>query len=400
MSSSEFPPPRSDKGTGRTIRTTRADPSRPMAETPAPPMSFLQCHYAPIASGPGMVGLNDGAGLQDQKRCPPLHGAGILSVLLRCSETTSPSVEGPVIPVTIVRGDIVVARPAIEGLPVVPDGILARTTQERAMTTEESLSGMVAKEVWSGVFRVVNDGVRNLMPVDAQDIVAGYDGSIWLRRSEDGLVRLGSDGSHPWPLGSPEDHVFEVAPDRTMWAITGSLSSREGAGFRSTDGEVWTSQPCPGTCRGVTVAPDGTVWASWQEEDGRWRTGHLGPTGWQPLDGDELGPGRFLFTDAGDIYGGFCDYLCYLLRYEDGVWQDDEFYAEALIDVGPDGTVWADAGSCWGQGPTTPCDQDGLARFAGGERAEWTSADLFARRRVHRFTGDQSWPLWLRRADK
>ena len=74
-----------------------------------------------------------------------------------------------------------------------------------------------------GFFRVLNDGVRDLTPEEAEDVVAGYDGGIWLRGSEDGLVRLGSDGSRPWPLGSPEDHVFEVAPDGTMWAIPRAL---------------------------------------------------------------------------------------------------------------------------------------------------------------------------------
>ena len=245
-------------------------------------------------------------------------------------------------------------------------------------TTEGLLSGMVTKEVWPGVFRVASDGVRDFTTVEAVDIVAGYDGGIWLRRSEEGLVRLGSDGSHPWPLGSPEDHVFEVAPDGTMWAITGSLSSREGAGLRTTDGEVWMSQPCPGICKGVTVALDGTVWASWQEENGRWRTGHLGPMGWEPVGGDGPPFGRFFFTDAGDVYGYLCDYVCWLLRYEDGVWQDAQFYAQYLVDVAPDGTVWRDAGGCLGQEPAMPCGQDGLARFAGGEWAEWTSADLFA----------------------
>ena len=51
--------------------------------------------------------------------------------------------------------------------------------------------------------------------IEAVDIVAGYDGGIWLLR-EDEFLRLGSDGSHGWPTGSgPEDHLFEVAPEVT-----------------------------------------------------------------------------------------------------------------------------------------------------------------------------------------
>ncbi len=210
----------------------------------------------------------------------------------------------------------------------------AVTASPSPMTTEELLSGMVTEEVQPGVLRVVNDGVRDLASVEADDIVAGDDGGIWLRAEYENL-RLGSDGSHQRPLGlGPEDHVFEVATDGTMWAIPnypGYPMLRVGAGFRSTDGEVWTSQPCPGACYGVTVAPDGTVWASWRDEDGRWWTGHLGPTGWQALDGDGGGPlGRYYFTDAGDVYGAGCDWVCWLSRYEDGVWQETQVGVAAV----------------------------------------------------------------------
>jgi hypothetical protein len=257
------------------------------------------------------------------------------------------------------------------------------------------LDGMVTEEVDPGVFRVVNDGVRDLSPTDAVDVVAGYDGGIWLLR-EQGFLRLGSDGVHEWPMGSgPESHVLQVAPDGTLWVVpTGPVFAlpERGEGLRSTDGEAWSRQPCPGDyCTVVTVAPDGTLWASWGDGSAcdqadaadceRW-VGYLGPTGWQRLDGSTT-PAAFLrlvFTDAGDLYGVGAGWDYSLYRYENGGWRQVSYVP--LVDVGPDGTVWQFGGFSdelrWDE--LTESFNDvatwGLARFADGEWAGWTSADL------------------------
>jgi hypothetical protein len=253
----------------------------------------------------------------------------------------------------------------------------AVTESPSPMTSEELLLGMVTEEVEPGVFRVTSDGVRDLTSLDAGDIVAGYDDGIWLLR-EDGFLRLGSDGFHQWPAEvngwpvevAPEDHIFEVAPDGTMWVIPRwtnirVLDPRRAPGLRSTDGEEWTVEPCPERrqypdCRGFTVAPDGRVWALWKE--GRWRVGHLGPAGWQPLDGGlPTEFRRLFFTDAGDIYG-MKDGVEPLYRYEDGAWE--RFTGSwSVRGVGRDGTVWTDT-------------DDHLDRFRDGEWEHWDSADL------------------------
>jgi hypothetical protein len=269
------------------------------------------------------------------------------------------------------------------------------------------LEGMVTEEIEPGVFRVVNDGVRDLSSTDAVDVVAGYDGGIWLLR-EQGFLRLGSDGVHEWPWspvpprGVPESHVLQVAPDGTLWVIpTGSVFSTgrwfwPGEVFRSTDGEAWSSQPCPGGyCKGVTVAPDGTLWASWSwddgwacergvaEEDCEWWVGYLSPTGWQQLDGStpaDFGFERLVFTDAGDLYGVASGWDSVLYRYEDGTWRQISYVP--LVDVGPDGTRWQFGGFSdelrWDELTQSLRDDEtwGLARFADGEWEGWTSADL------------------------
>ena len=263
------------------------------------------------------------------------------------------------------------------------------------------LEGMVTEEVEPGVFRLVNDGVRDLSSTDAIDVVAGYDGGIWLLR-EQGFLRLGSDGVHRWPTGSvpvshvgPKSHVLQVAPDGTLWVIpTGRVFSTvtgswvwPGEVLRSTDGETWSSQPCPGDhCQGVTVAPDGTLWASWSDgsacegdaRDCEWWVGYLSPTGWQRLGGSnpaDLVLSRLGFTDAGDLYGVGCAWDCLLFRYEDDAWQVAAFVP--LVDVGPDGTVWQFGRFSDELRESFRDDETwGLARFADGEWAGWTSADL------------------------
>ncbi len=256
------------------------------------------------------------------------------------------------------------------------------------------LEGMVAEEIKPGVFRVVNDGVRDLSPTDAADVVAGYDGGIWLLR-EQGFLRLGSDGVHEWPADiAAENRILQIAPDGTLWVVPGSRSGfalkGRGEGVFSTDGEAWSSQPCPGTyCTGVTVAPDGRLWASWSWDDGwacargdaedcEYWVGGLGPTGWQRLDGStptDFFFDRLVFTDAGDLYGvaPFWDSMLY--RYEDGAWRQISYVP--LVDVGPDGTVWQFGGFSDELRESFRDDESwGLARFADGEWAGWTSADL------------------------
>jgi hypothetical protein len=257
---------------------------------------------------------------------------------------------------------------------------------------------LTVEEVAPGVFHVVNDGVRDIAPGTDTDVVAGYDGGIWFLQ-KNRFLRLGSDAEHAWPTGvGPDDHVLEVAPDGTLWLIPSEMYEappqypdraypdvRDGAGLRSDDGEAWTEQPCPGLggCRGLAVAPDGTVWASW-EKAGGWRVGHLGPTGWQRLDGEGrgefnvfIGYHRLFPTDAGDLYGAQCFGACGLFHSGGGDWEyllADGFGVGAFVfDVGRDGTVWLVA-----EGIVPPVTEagEGLARFADGEWSGWTSGDL------------------------
>jgi hypothetical protein len=263
----------------------------------------------------------------------------------------------------------------------------AATASPSPTTNTDILPGvtLTVEEVEPGVFRVVNDGVRDLDPGGNHGIAAGYDGNVWLLQ-EDEFLRLGSEEAHGWPTAfGPSDHDLEVTPDGTVWLVpnppyrAGWHDMTGDDVLRSADGEEWSAMPCPDNCTGVTVAPDGKAWASWTDGNGVWRVAHLGPESWQPLLGAfprDFTPGgfeRLLFTDAGDIYGVTCGWACLAYRYEYGAWHRQRD-AYALVDVGRDGTVWQDGG-IGDEVMETSFPGDGLARLAGGGWAAWTSDD-------------------------
>ena len=174
-------------------------------------------------------------------------------------------------------------------------------------TTTDILPGVLlsVEEEEPGIFKVVNDGARDLALGDDTDIVAGHDGGIWLLR-EDHFIRLGSDVAHVWPeAGRPHRVGFEVAPDGTVWVVPlRHLPDKYyydwpsiGPVF-SFDGDGWTrTQSLPDEVWAIAVAPDGTGWASWEVG-----THVLGPDGWQPFDREPIWAEELQLTDSGDHF--------------------------------------------------------------------------------------------------
>ena len=120
---------------------------------------------------------------------------------------------------------------------------------------------MVTEEIEPGVFRVVNDGVRDLANANNTDIVAGLDGGIWLLRPRR-FFRLGDDEWQRWASARPmRVDDFKVAPDGTVWTVR--VSRRETPAIQSFDGEKWTTQVVSWHFGSVEVTADGRVWATW-----------------------------------------------------------------------------------------------------------------------------------------
>ena len=205
------------------------------------------------------------------------------------------------------------------------------------MTTEELLSGMVTEEVEPGVFRVVNDGVRDLSyPVGGWG-VSGFmvdvtpDGSVWLsaRAGGQGLFRLGEEPVFEDLEGFPP--YREVAPDGSLWAIGDVPDDR--SGIFSFDGEGWTVRATTtDDFSALAVGPDGTVWVA-------------------AIDRDKYCP---------DIEAGDCSGIVLLRLEDDGSlttiedWSD-VYDGDAVVyqlAVSPDGDVWLVGTSARARGPS------------------------------------------------
>ena len=177
---------------------------------------------------------------------------------------------------TVQRSDEV--PPAAVSAPPTTEATSEATKAPTTSVRTDILPGvaLTVEEVEPGVYRVVNDRVRDLILGGNTDIVAGHDGGIWLLRKNQ-FVPLGGEG-HGWATERPA-YVsdFEVAPDGTVWV------QADGA-IQSFDGEGWTTHHEVLGGATVEVTPDGRVWAVWQDpeqESGQQVFGYLDEDGWQ-----------------------------------------------------------------------------------------------------------------------
>jgi hypothetical protein len=265
-------------------------------------------------------------------------------------------------------------------------------------TTDELLAGMVTEEVEPGVFRVVNDGVRDLAKANDFDIVAGHDGGIWLLR-RGRFFRLGSDDWLAWPTETPKHAAFEVASDGTVWVgAHEGLQSFDGRDWTVHDGHDW---------RSLEIAPDGTVWSTWVAEDQRRQVfGYLDADGWQGVGETDVYVVTLRVASPDDIWGMVPTWVFpFVVRFVDGAWQrlvgvegteatwqpamepaseaNEAFHDVAL---GPDGTAWLPS---WDRAT----DGDVLIRFDGDEWSRWPIPDTEALRPPLAVSPDGS--LWF-----
>ena len=262
----------------------------------------------------------------------------------------------------------------------------ASDTEEATTTISDLLSGMVTEEVEPGVYRVDNDGVRNLASVNDTDIVAGEDGGIYLLRPQR-FVRLGSDEWQAWDTEDFHSGDFEVAKEGGAWT----------SAIESVAGEEWT--PLEGSIvTAVDMAPDGTVWAFWED---RWQDpavqrravfAYLDEDGWQTL-GHLDRVNDLLVAGPDDIWAtaGLWP-RNYLHRFVDGAWQRlvgfegteptwqpaEEPVADdtGQFDHGPDGGVGLGPdGTLWGVRLGDDFDLLDLVRFDGSGWSRWSLDD-------------------------
>jgi len=281
----------------------------------------------------------------------------------------------------------------------------ATTQQTEVITRSDLLQGvdLVTEEVELGVFRVVNDGVRELTwPADRKDlylngvldrsIAAGPDGSVWLFWPNESF-RLGQPGSTRWgrdplPWGTED---IEIAPDGTVLRVR--------SGLRYLDQNDQWQSAYEGSFLDIEAAPDGTLWGVWPNRyrcrknttgagkgcasyvsrldlrDNDDTVGHASPAFKNHRYAGVIG---FWVTDDGTIWlwdmweptkGGRGKHS--LTRSDGRVFERIDLPSgirksnpiSVTADMNADGTLWAQAGPA---GPST------LARFDG---TRWTTFD-------------------------
>jgi hypothetical protein len=134
------------------------------------------------------------------------------------------------------------------------------TASPTPITTDALLSGMVTEEVEPGVYRVVDDGVRDLSDLEAfgvNSLAIAPDGVVWVYSEHTGLFHLA--GAEAQKAASPLGSMV-VAADGSVWLTddgTERIRSFDGAtwaeyGSGAQDGREWLD---------LSTGPDGTVWA-------------------------------------------------------------------------------------------------------------------------------------------
>jgi hypothetical protein len=272
-------------------------------------------------------------------------------------------------------------------------GPAAVTESPSPMTSEALLSGMDTEEVEPGVFRVTNDGVRDLRYSGGTGFMVDVtpDGSVWLSTDDGkrGLFRLGEERVFEEVEGFFSS-FREVAPDGSLWAIDWDWDFSRG-GIFSFDGEGWTVRATTtDPLYALAVGPDRTVWVLAEDDDKRCPDTEDDDCSGTVLLRLEDDGSLTTIEDWSDVFDGDAalDQLAvspdgdvwlvgtprsHLLRFDgegwDAIpsperWNPGGRGPYRYLDVGPDGAVWLKA-------DTT----GGLARFEDPGWTTFTQAD-------------------------
>jgi hypothetical protein len=186
----------------------------------------------------------------------------------------------------------------------------AQTPAASVATTGE---GFVTVEVEPGLFRIVNDGVRDVAwPIRCDpspygcsgydaNLAAGRDGSVWVFRG-DSFFRLGAPPTYPNDDRGPRglDSRIEVTPDGALWWGT-DVGMESATLVRFANG---SAAPQGGPVRDLRLSafdlgPDGAIWAVYDTAPcgDRSTLVRLDPGGWTELARPDL-DSRFEVADV------------------------------------------------------------------------------------------------------
>ena len=234
------------------------------------------------------------------------------------------------------------------------------TAPSPPQTTEGLLSSMVTEEVGPGVFRVVNDGYRDVSQVGDglgrnSAVLVGASGEVWRITPPRRLFRLGQEEEwdyDPVLVEIRKDNT-EATRDGRLWTVAAPVEYRifEDGSWGYPDVEFGQHYDT------LATQADGTVWLLAEDTHLRVLRGgddvDVAPSWRDVYDGDvDWTPPKLAVTDAGEAWlvdrGGSDNYHDFL-HFDGDSWQVvpppiDTAAGPATYwswDVGPDGTMWA-----------------------------------------------------------
>ncbi len=258
----------------------------------------------------------------------------------------------------------------------------AVTASPSPMTTEELLSGMVTEEVEPGVFRVVNDGYRDVSHPDEANwmddaVIVGATGDVWRITPPRRLFKLGQEPEWDYDPGLVDigQAKTDAGPDGRLW----TLVSR---GLRVFEGGTWNN---PGEygfnvdLETLAVQDDGTAWFLGRDSLGK---DYLG---WVPPGGEPDGSG------GTDVYDGSIVPWALVVSSDGAAWlmgrREGSLDTDAFLRF--DGTAWevfpAPEGIELGLG--SPFD-------VGPGGALWTAGDALGRHESLARLDDEGWTIF------
>lgn len=277
-------------------------------------------------------------------------------------------------------------------------GVVTQPSDETvpAATDPDLLPGvdLITEEVEPGVYRVLNDGERDLAALrdpanpwgPAYMLEVGLDGGVWRIGPDREFFRLGDPATHLWTdepvLIGDED--IEIALDGTVWSANEWRPNGVGKDMHlmSYDGTSWTDEGASWADEGgylgvreLEIGPDGSVWV--YGSGGLFLSDATGWTRWPSGFGGRFhisedgtrwftGAGTGVWRDRADWHDSDLTWESVQLDLAEDQGTGAPTSTEAAIS--PDGTVWmhVDGGEV---------GDSLLARFDGDEWSSWTEAD-------------------------
>jgi hypothetical protein len=281
-----------------------------------------------------------------------------------------------------------------------------RTETPATTTPSDILPGvdLVTEEVEPGVYRVVNDGVRDLVAEPPRVLALAPGGDVILfteANGESGVLQrfytLGERGEEVLGADGGDIYWFDAALDDAGNLIARLDDDTFDSGFGRFgyfDGDTWTEPTWPnGSAKvsAVELAPDGAAWVT-RASTGPWpRVARIEDGDWTVLPMiDDGSSGRYLggpnnfavapdgtvwFASSGEGSGDLPKDTKGLLHFDGQRWLVPELPIEPAIDqfgplaIGPDGTLWVYAT----EGPFSNLPH--LLRLRDGEWTVFTEAD-------------------------